>query len=183
MTDQPPESPRRRRRQPPPAPQAQGSPAKGAVLVIVALLVGFALLRDEGSSTAQIDVGSSGNPTVTDDGGSTTTSSSTTTAPPRAPEEVKVLVANGSGVTGAAGAVSSTLEALGYVAATPTNAQRVPATVVYFTDGYKAEALQLATAIGAPPTSVTPLPTPAPVTDMQLSNILVVVGPELASKG
>ncbi len=182
MSDQPADPPRRRRRQPPPAPPAQGSPAKGIILVVVAVLVGIALLRDEGASTAQVNVGASDSPSVTD-GDASATSTTTTTAPPRAPADVKVLVANGSDVNGAAGAETDALEALGYVAANPTNADTVPATVVYYTVGYQAEAEVLAAAIGAPPTSVTPLPTPAPVADMQLSNILVVVGPDLASKG
>ena len=150
---------------------------------MVAVLVGIALLRDEGSSTAQINVGASDSPAATDTDGGTATSSTTTTAPPRDPAQVKVLVANGSDVNGAAGAESDALEALGYVAANPTNAEPVPATVVYYTVGYQAEAEALATAIGAPATSVTPLPTPAPVADMQLANILVVIGPDLASKG
>ncbi len=184
MTDQPSDAPRRRRRQPPPTPQLQGSPARGAILVVVAVLVGIALLRDEGASTAQINVGATDSPSVTDAGdGGTGSSTTTTTAPPRAPAEVKVLVANGSDVNGAAGAQTDALEALGYVAANPTNAEPVPATVVYYTVGYQAEAEALASAIGAPATSVTPLPTPAPVADMQLANILVVVGPDLASKG
>lgn len=188
MSDQP-ETPRRRRRPPQPAaPPPQGSPAKGAILVVVALLIGFALLRDDDAGTAQAAVGAADQPaadTGAGDGDGTDTSSTTTstTAAPRAPADVKVLVANGSDVDGAAGAQTDALEALGYVAANPTNTDPVPATVIYYTVGYQAEAEALAAAIGAPPTSVTPLPTPAPVGDMQLSNLLVVVGPDLATTG
>ena len=185
MSDQP-EAPRRRRRQPPKAPPAQGSPAKGVILVVVAVLIGFALLQDQDSSTAEVAVGAADDPAETvddeaeDDGAAEAT---TTTVAARPPSEVKVLVANGSEVNGAAGAQSDALEALGYVTANPANAELVPATVVYFTPGYQAEADELAAAIDADPGAVNPLPTPAPVADMQLSNVLLVVGPDLATAG
>ncbi len=41
----------------------------------------------------------------------------------------------------------------------------------------------LAEALGLDATAVQPIPTPAPVTDMQLSNVLVVVGPDIATAG
>ncbi|MGK2930151.1 MAG: LytR C-terminal domain-containing protein [Acidimicrobiales bacterium] len=183
MSDQP-EAPRRRRRQPPQAPPAQGSPAKGVILVVVAVLIGFGLLQDQDSSTAQVAVGADDDPATVDEGdGAEVVESTTTTAPARPPSEVKVLVANGSEVNGAAGAQADALEALGYVTANPANAELVPATVVYFTPGYQAEAEELAAAINADPAAVTALPTPAPVADMQLSNVLVVVGPDLATTG
>lgn len=180
------ESPRRRRRQPPapPSTPAQGSAAKGIVLVVVAVLIGIGLLRDSDSGATSVAVGAADDPAApANDDNATTSSTTTTTTAPRAPADVKVLVANGSSVSGAAGAQTDALEALGYVAANPTNAELVPATVVYFTVGYQAEAEALAAAIGAPVTAVKPLPTPAPVGDMQLSNLLVVVGPDLASAG
>lgn len=180
-TDQP-----RRRRRPaqPAAPAAQGSVAKGAVLVVVALVIGVLLLRDDDSGTTQVAVGSdrSGQATpdteVDEDPDATTT---TTTEAPRPPSEVKVLVGNGSGVNGAAGGATDALEALGYVTGTPANAERVPETVIYFTDGYEAEAEALAEAMGAAPTAVTPMPAVAPVDDLQLANLLVILGPDLVT--
>jgi hypothetical protein len=188
MSDAP-QEPRRRRRQPQPPP-SQGSAAKGIVLVVVAVLIGFALLQDEDSSDARVAVGAEDDPEAApqdggdgEDEGEGDDGTTTTTAEPRPPSEVKVLVANGSEVDGAAGAQSDALEALGYVTANPTNAELVPNTVVYFTPGYEAEAQELASEIGADAGSVAPLPTPAPVADMQLSNVLVVVGPDLATTG
>ena len=176
------ERPRRRRRQPPPPPEPQGSPVKGAILVVVAVVIGLLLRRDDSSSTAQVAVGAEDDPAVVDES-DTTSSTTSTTAAPRPPADVKVLVANGSGVNGAAGAQTTELEALGYVTASPTDAERVTATVVYFTDTYQPEAEALATAIGADPAAVAPLPTPAPVGDTQLSNLIVVLGPDLATSG
>lgn len=183
MTD-PSETPRRRRRQPPPPPPpAQGSVVKGAILVVVAVVIGLALLRDDSSTAAQVSVGADTATTQPGGDDSSTSSTTTTTLPLRAPSEVKVLVANGSDTNGAAGVQTNALKALGYVTGDPANAARVPATVVYFTSGYEGEAAALATAIGAPETAVQAMPTPAPVDDLQLSNILVVLGPDLASAG
>ena len=182
------ERPRRRRRpEQPPAPPTQGSVARGVVLVVLAVVIGLLLLRDDDSGTAQVAVGTDGSGEVDeptdggDDSDDPTTSTTTTTAAPRPPSEVKVLVANGSGTNGAAGGATEALEALGYVTGTPANAERVPATVIYYTDGYQPEAEALAEAIGAAATTVTPMPAVAPVDDLQLANILVVIGPDLAS--
>lgn len=182
------EQPRRRRRQPQQkSPAAQGSVARGAILVAVAVVIGVLLLRDDDAATTQVAVGSDTAAEVDDtdvdesgdeDPDATTT---TTTEAPRPPAEVKVLVANGSGVNGAAGGTTDALEALGYVTGTPANAERVEATVVYFTTGFQAEAEALAAAIGAPEDGVTPMPAVAPVDDLQLANVLVHIGPDLAA--
>lgn len=184
----PSEAPRRRRRPaPPPPPPAQGNVVKGAILVVVAVIIGVALLRDDSSTSAQVSVGAESPVTTPEGDGNGDGDNSSTTVPTtvatRAPSEVKVLVANGSDVNGAAGVQTNALKALGYVTGNPGNAARVPATVVYYTAGYEAEAAELAAAIGAPETSVQPMPTPAPVDDLALSNILVVIGPDLAKAG
>ena len=183
------ERPRRRRRaeQPAATPPSQGSVARGVVLVVVAVVIGLLLLRDDDSRATQVAVGTDGGsevdeaPVEGDDTDDTASSTTTTSAAPRPPSEVKVLVANGSGTNGAAGGATDALEALGYVTGTPANAERVPATVVYYTDGYQVEAEALAEAIGAAPTTVTAMPAVAPVDDLQLANILVVIGPDLAA--
>lgn len=188
MSDQS-EQPRRRRRQPqPPTPSGHGSVARGAILVAIAVVIGVLLLRDDDSATTQVAVGSDtaadvdpGSVDEGDEADDAETTTTTTTEPPRDPSEVKVLVANGSGVNGAAGGTTDALEALGYVTATPTNAERVPNTIVYYTTGFEAEAQALAAAIGAPPESVTPMPAVAPVDDLQLANVLVHLGPDLVA--
>lgn len=149
----------------------------------VAVVIGLLLLRDDSSSQAPVAVGAGDDPAEDDDDATTSSSSSSTTEAPSEPSEVKVLVANGSSVNGAAGSLTTDLEALGYVTANPANAERVTATVVHFTEGYQAEAEALAESIEASADAVQPLPTPAPVDDMQMSNVLVVLGPDLASAG
>lgn len=185
------EQPRRRRRQPQPANPAatQGSVVRGAILVAVAVVIGVFLLRDDDSSTTQVAIGSGTASEV--DGGvavepegedaEPVESTTSTTAALRDAAEVKVLVANGSGVNGAAGGTTDALEALGYVTATPSNADRVEATIVYYATGFQAEAEVLAEAIGAPPESVQAMPAVAPVDDLQLANVLVHLGPDLVT--
>lgn len=182
------EQPRRRRRQPPPkTPAAQGSVVRGAILVAVAVVIGVLLLRDDDAATTQVAVGSDTAGQVDDadgdqsDGEDPDATTTTTTEAPRPAAEVKVLVANGSSVNGAAGGTTDALEALGYVTGTPANAERVPATIVYYTTGFQAEAEALSAAIGAPEDAVTPMPAVAPVDDLQLANVLVHLGPDLVA--
>jgi len=176
----------RRRRRPaqPPAQPAQGSVARGVALVVVAVVIGLLLLRDDDSGSTQVAVGAEGSTEVdegTEEGSDEeVTSTTSTTQALRPPSEVKVLVANGSSVNGAAGTATDALEALGYVTGTPANTEAVTATVIYFTEGYEAEAEALAEAIGAPATAVTAMPPVAPVDDLQLANLLVIIGPDLA---
>ena len=183
------ESPKRRRRQAPPPPPPAGSAIKGAVLVVVAVLIGFVLINDDGSKSVSaaapgavtdpgVDPGEPGN---VDDPDSSTTS--TTTLPLKAESEVKVLVANGTSVAGAAGTTTDDLKARGYVTGTPTNSQNVPATQILYAATYEGEATRLANQLGVAATAVEPLSVPAPVSDMQGANILIVLGPDVASGG
>ena len=60
--------------------------------------------------------------------------------PTHAPNEVKVLVANGSGVSGAAGKVTDMLSPLGWAMESPANAEKASATRIYYRTGYVADA-------------------------------------------
>ncbi len=105
-----------------------------------------------GSSAGEIE-GASGTVTPTSTevvGGDaelspTTTVAPTTTrelfpAPTHTPNEVKVLVANGSGVSGAAGKVTDMLSPLGWAMESPANAEKASATRIYYRTGYVADA-------------------------------------------
>ena len=114
----------------------------------------------DGGAEAAVDDGSVGSaegasetvtPTSTQAAGGdaetppTTTVAPTTTQelfpePPHAPNEVKVLVANGSGVSGAAGKVTDLLSTLGWAMASPANAEKASATRIYYRTGYVADA-------------------------------------------
>ncbi len=103
------------------------------------------------------------------------------TVPTRSPSEVKVLVANGVGVNGAASRVASRLQPIGYLLVTPGNTTTPsPVSGVAFTEGYQPEAQALATSLGLPTTAVQPF-NPTLVADAQGANLVVVVGNDLAA--
>lgn len=172
---------------PPTGPTRGTSPVRGVVLVAVAIVLGFFVLR------AIDDTG--GAPGVTTDteataGGEPEDSETPpeTEAPPepRPPAEVVVLVANASGVSGAAGAQRDILAGAGYQTLEPTNAtEAIEATQVLSAPGFEVDAAALASQIGAPPESVQPLTElpalDAPPPDPAAVNVIVMLGPDLAS--
>jgi hypothetical protein len=174
---------------------------KGGILVFVALVLGVALLLQgtdsdvEASSPSGDESTGDGNgtPSTTDeatgpDNTSDTTESPSTTAgaEPRPPDEVTVLVANGSGIAGAAGALSTQLQGLGYHTAEPDNTPApVSSSNVFYIPGFEAEARAVAQSLGLDPDAegvVAEVPSPVPTLDasMGAANLLVVMGPDLA---
>ena len=117
--------------------------------------------------------------------GSTVTSeeSSGVTQVLHPPAEVRVLVANGTEVTGAAGATLDTLVASeGYngVQAVNDNSEEVIViTYVYYSQGYELDALNVALIINAKSESVLPMPLELPIDDLLDANVLVHVGADL----
>lgn len=184
---------------------------KGAILIFVALVLGVVLLTkgtdvdtastSPGGDDATAPVGDDGGDESGDEGGddnggdtsatsapdSTATTATTEPAEARPPEEVTVLVANASGLAGAAGLLGEQLSAEGYLIAEPDNA-KTPAdgTVIHYIDGFEAEARALAEVLGvdldADPEAVSEVPTPVPTMDenMGAANLLVLLGTDLA---
>lgn len=159
---------------------------RGIPLVALAFLIGLALLNrvDSTEPGDEVDASSSDTTSTTAAGPAVAPEVTTTTAAPRAPREVRVLTANGTDVKGAGGRIKDRLMAAGYntLAATDTRAKATESTV-YFAAGYEREAAKVAEALGLAPTTVKAMPTPAPVADLKAANVLVVVGPDLASAG
>lgn len=161
----------------PPAP----SVARGAALVVVAVLVGLVLLR-EGIDTSVVVQAER---PITEPDAPTPDEQEDPEPEPvepvvRPPEQVLTAVLNGSGVAGAAGVYTTALAERGYQTLPASNANaRVPATEVYFTPGFEREAAAVATAIGAAATPQ-PLPSPPPG-DVGAANVVVVLGPDIAS--
>jgi hypothetical protein len=169
----------------PSRPTRGASPVRGVVLVAVAVVIGFFVLRaldDTGAGPSVVDTtGTEG--TEGTEGGETAGSEATTettATPARPPTEVVVLVANASGVQGAAGQQTETLQAGGYQVLPADNApNQVETTQVLPVAGYEAEAAVLAALIGAPEDAVQAMPDPPPV-DLAGANLLVLLGPDLA---
>jgi LytR cell envelope-related transcriptional attenuator len=88
-----------------------------------------------------------------------------------------VLVANGSGLPGVAGKTTTFLASKGITTlkAVDANTSDVPETVVYFTEGYQAQAQAVAQQLGGVQVAGL-VPNPPPVADLGGANVLVVVG-------
>ena len=163
------------------------NPARGAALVVAAVLLGLVLLRN-GLDTSEVvtsspsDGSSDGSGDAGTDDATDTGDETTTTLAARAPAEVSVVVLNGTSVGGAAGKYSTAIGSAGYQMLEPADAAtKIPATQVYFTPGFEREAAAVALAAGAPAT-VTPtlLPTPPPG-EVGTANVVLIIGADLAS--
>lgn len=155
---------------------------RAVLLLAVAVVLGVALLHELDNGSTQTALTSK--PAAKTATQSAATPTSVTTLPLRSPAAVKVLVANGIGVAGAASKVASRLQPIGYQLAKPGNtANKETVSSVQYAAGYQGEALALATSLGLPSSAVQALPTPSPVADMQASSVLVIVGNDLAATG
>lgn len=101
------------------------------------------------------------------------------------PQEVRVLVANGTTVAGAAGATANQLQNdRAYNSLTPTNTSagvNVESSLIYYAPGYELDARQIAQILNAAPGAVAPMPADPPVAELQEAHVLVVLGPDLVS--
>jgi hypothetical protein len=168
------------------------NPARGAALVVVAVLLGLVLLRN-GIDTSEVvtptrdaseegtDEGTDGGDEGTDEG-TDEGEETPTTAAVRPPAEVSVIVLNGTSIAGTAGKYSDAIASAGYQMIEPGNAtSQTPTTLVFYTEGFEAEAVAVATAAGVPAT-VSPAPlTDPPPGEVGAANVVVVIGTDIAS--
>jgi hypothetical protein len=166
---------------PPAGPTRGSSPMRGVVLVAVAVVLGFFVLRaieDTGGGPTPEEIEAANDTAASSEDAAASTD---TTAPAaRPPGEVVVLVANASGVQGAAANQADAIAGGGYQVLPAANAPaEVEATQVLATAGYEADAAALAAAIGAPPESVAAMPEPPPI-DPTGAHVVVMLGPDLA---
>lgn len=151
---------------------------RGILILVVAVAVGtFVLSKTVKTSTASTAT------VPTESIVSTTIAAPVTTiASTRDPKTVKVLVANGSRVTGSARRARNCLiNAFNVVAPTDTKTKPLP-TAIYVQAGFEGEAQQVAAALGADVVA-TPMPASLPVaaTLAEGINVIVVVGTDLAT--
>lgn len=169
------------------------NPARGAALVVVAVVIGLFLLRN-GLDTSEAITSNSGDGQATDasstDGSDSTDEgtdgTTTTTLASRPPAEVPTIVLNDSGIAGAAGKYSEVLTAAGYTLTNPEGANAdaegdAAATLIFFAPGFETEAAAVATAIGAPATVVPAALSATPPGPTASASVVVVIGTDLAS--
>jgi hypothetical protein len=109
-------------------------------------------------------------------------SSTTTTTIPHA--SVKVLVANGTQKSNTAAHFTQILQQQGWNTQPPTNSTAPAATTtVYYAVFWQQSAMEIATELGVPTTSVQPLTPSVPVANTSGMYVVVVIGSDLAGNG
>jgi hypothetical protein len=169
----------------------RGLPMVRAGIVLVAFVVATVLLLGVIHPSAVTPVSNSAPPSTTPGQATGSTTSTSTTTPTHSgnsattvpPSKVSVLVANASAVTGAAAAVAAELQPAGWNLEAPVNASaKVVNSSIYYLAGQQQSALAIALALRVPNTAVGPYTTAAPISSIGSAEVLVVVGPDLATR-
>ena len=154
-------------------------------LFVLATVLLLGQIHTSPSSSSAASSGGAAATTTTTPGATTTTgppATTTTSAPKVKPTTAPVLVANASGVPGAASTITNQLQVAGYNVQAPINATaNVSASAVYYVAGKKPGAVQVAATLHIAVSAVLPYTTAAPVSTIGTAEILVVVAPDVAS--
>jgi LytR cell envelope-related transcriptional attenuator len=165
------------------------------VLAVIAVIAGFLILRaitNDSDTDAGLPTGTVGPTSGTTVGTGTAVPGPAGTTVPAAttPAPVKtgatVSVANASGVSGSAAAMSTALQTAGYTMGTPgnTTGDKLTASVVYYVPG-DAAAQGVASSVAADMggLQVQEMPSPPPIKDgLGTSTVLVMLGSDTANK-
>jgi LytR cell envelope-related transcriptional attenuator len=192
----------------PPAGEPASISVVRAAVVLVVFVVAVVALVDVGTRASVSSVPTAAAPTTTTTtgaaGGSTTTTATashattttTTTAKSKgkghkaaatttttaAPSTVSVVVANATSADGLAAHYTSVISAGGWNMGTPIDANTTEATsAVYYATGEQEAAASIATTIGVQPTAVLPITSATPVSYPTGTDVVVVIGEDLAS--
>lgn len=147
--------------------------------MILVLFVGTTFLALRSHSTAHLGAPTTTTTHTKSKSTTTTTTKSTSTTVPRS--QVSVQVANGTTVSGLAGKYSQKLQTYNWNTLPRVNGPAETATVIYFHPGFLWAALAIATEIGVSPTAAKPLGTATPVPGATGDDIVVILGPDVAS--
>jgi LytR cell envelope-related transcriptional attenuator len=167
---------------------------KGAALLAIAVAIGALLLHTApANSTTAVSTTPGLTPTTKPPKPARTTRTTVAAAPlvtttaapqPHPVGQVKIAVANGSGVAGLAGRIRAQLNSAGFNTSVPAlNAPApVATTSVYYIAGYAPDAAAIATTqLSLPATVVKPMPTPPPVPANTIAgvDVLVIAGADI----
>jgi hypothetical protein len=161
------------------------------VIAIVAVVAGFLILREIRTDDAATTAVPETTTVTTIDPALTTTTpppATSTTLPPIVTEGATVIVANASGVDGAAGVLTTALSGKNFTLAKATNgSEKRDVTTVYYAET-NPSALPVATSVAqlmGPTVTVQVMPTPPPVKDGVLPEgvtVLVMLGADKATQ-
>jgi hypothetical protein len=158
------------------------------VLAVVAVVVGFLILRnitDDGGSTA--GGGTATDTTVPSTVDITAVQTTTTSLPALVTQGATVIVANASGVPGSAGRMTTELENAGFTTGIATNATsgQLEQSIVYY-DAANAAALDVANSVarvmGGLAVEVVPSPPPIEEASLGDAGVLVMLGTAQADR-
>jgi hypothetical protein len=145
-------------------------------------VLGFFVLRAMNNTSADVGVVTETTTATTANAGEESTTKTTAAKPAaRPPGQVTVIVANASGVSGAAAKQTDKLKAAGYKTGTAANAPEgmsLVETQVMAVPGFEADAAKMAKDLGKPK-AVKAMPNPPPI-NMAGANILILLGTDLA---
>ena len=109
-------------------------------------------------------------------------SAAATTTTTVAPSSVSVVVANATTTNGLAAHYSTVIGAGGWTMQTPIDASTSePTSAVYYASGMQQPAASIATSIGVKPAQVLPVSASTPVNGVSGTDVVVVIGSDLAS--
>lgn len=171
---------------------AEQATIRGAIVLFVAVVIGLGLLSKSNGLVGRAEAGASkSTSTTTSTGptGSTTAPPSTeapinngggstgTTAAARPKGQVKVLVINaGEGLIGVGKTNGDLLATAGFVVAGINDAPTIATSVVYYADGYQADADAVKKAVKLTTAKTAKAPATPIVPAMSQANVTVVIG-------
>jgi hypothetical protein len=156
--------------------------ARGALLLVLALVLGVVLLQkfDTGTVAFTERVDTNATTATTRQAPTVSVVPSAPVRQPRAPSEIKVLPANGTSTTGLGGKTGDFLRTAGYNALAAMDATRnLDASLVLYKPDFEPEARTLAQLLQLPASAVKVLDDNAPVADTRGADIVVVAGADL----
>jgi hypothetical protein len=159
-----------------------------AIAFVVVLLIALVPLSKHDGAPPSGDGGTT-TPTAGGSGHSTTTTSPAEKKQHQKAAEaavnksdVQVQVANGTSTAGIATTLTSKLMEMGWGTLPPVNASStVPSSAIYYAAGKKPAGLLLASELHLPSSAVQPLTTSVPVPGANGDDLVLLVGPDLAS--
>jgi len=157
----------------------------GAVVAVIALLLGFLILRDVNADSSNSSSG--GRPAATTLPTDDPDNPITQTTIEFSVSGFKIQIANSSGVAGSAGKLTTDLQGLGYVVQPPLNTApgtpRRSTTGVFYLAGCEEAAENVKAALGGN-VEVGAMPSPVPLETGTLGDacILILLGTDLAGK-
>ena len=156
--------------------------ARGVFLVAAAVALGVGILSSIGKSGAAPGAAAAVTTSTTATTAPPTTTSTTRPLATHSPSSVKVLVANGTNVSGVAGKLKTKLATGGYDLLAPTNTTSpARASAVYYAEGYQGDAQAVASAAGLGTGTLQAMTAQLPVANSSGAEVIVVIGPDLAS--